>query len=197
MYLEHRRQTHQLLTIQIVMEPKNLSIKKPLEIGSTSCISEQISVPGLTLTSAPVSTLAAGSGILSELNVTRETFISKTQENVSTAKVVLQESIQISEESRQGEFVQIMEHVNHTTCKFVMQQVLNQKLQPKEVVRTICEQERANQNAINSLIREASHHNEKAKVFKNHFLVNNIEVVPLYDVPHLLKGIRNNLSYRI
>lgn len=56
-----------------------------------------------------------------------------------------------------------------------------------KVICTICDQGSANQSAINSLLKDSS---EKGI---NGFHINNIEVIPLYDVPHIFKGIRNNL----
>lgn len=55
------------------------------------------------------------------------------------------------------------------------------------VVSTICDQAPANVAAINQL------YNEIAKNKEFGFKVGNQKIIPLYDVPHLLKGLRNNL----
>lgn len=62
-----------------------------------------------------------------------------------------------------------------------------------EVVATVCDQAAANVAAINYLKNETKiqlRGNEE-RIFG--FLVDDVEVVPLFDTPHLLKGIRNNL----
>lgn len=64
-----------------------------------------------------------------------------------------------------------------------------------EVVATVCDQGTTNQTAINMLVKETNESflrkGEENTYFG--FLVNGKEVIPLYDVPHLFKGIRNNL----
>ncbi|KAB0804407.1 hypothetical protein PPYR_01377 [Photinus pyralis] len=64
-----------------------------------------------------------------------------------------------------------------------------------EVVATICDQGSANSSAVNLLIKETNEHLLKNGIENKYigFLVDNKEIVPLYDVPHLFKGIRNNL----
>lgn len=64
-----------------------------------------------------------------------------------------------------------------------------------EVVATVCDQGGPNQAAIKLLLEET-----KKECLRNNkindyfgFLVNGKEVVPLFDTPHLFKGIRNNL----
>lgn len=63
------------------------------------------------------------------------------------------------------------------------------------ILATICDQGAPNQSAINQLIAERKEHCLKQGVEDRYegFLVDNAEVIPLYDVPHLFKGIRNNL----
>lgn len=63
------------------------------------------------------------------------------------------------------------------------------------IVGTICDQAPTNVAAINILMRETVQDYLKMGVEKRSFgfEINNQEIVPLYDVPHLLKGIRNNL----
>lgn len=63
------------------------------------------------------------------------------------------------------------------------------------VVATICDQVPVNATAINNLIVES-----KRDFFQANreyrglgFFLNNKEIVPLFDPPHLLKGIRNNM----
>lgn len=64
-----------------------------------------------------------------------------------------------------------------------------------KIMTTVCDQGGANQAAINQLIKERQEsclkNGTEDKFFG--FLVNNAEVIPLYDVPHLFKGLRNNL----
>lgn len=63
------------------------------------------------------------------------------------------------------------------------------------VVATVCDQGGANQAALNSLLKDTEEHFKRQgrenKCFG--FLVNQEEIIPLYDVPHLFKGLRNNL----
>ncbi|XP_047027534.1 uncharacterized protein LOC124641571 isoform X2 [Helicoverpa zea] len=76
--------------------------------------------------------------------------------------------------------------------KTVVQAVEETTLQ---VVATICDQGATNVAAINALLRET-----KEKYLKRNeewrggfFEINNTSIIPLYDPPHLLKGVRNNL----
>ncbi|CAB3253325.1 unnamed protein product [Arctia plantaginis] len=64
-----------------------------------------------------------------------------------------------------------------------------------KVMGTICDQGCANVSAINYLIEQT-----KEKYLKNNieqrnkvFEIDDEEIIPIYDTPHLLKGIRNNL----
>lgn len=63
------------------------------------------------------------------------------------------------------------------------------------IVGTICDQAPTNVAAINILMRETVQDYVKMGVEMRSFgfEINNQEIVPLYDAPHLLKGIRNNL----
>lgn len=63
------------------------------------------------------------------------------------------------------------------------------------IIATVCDQGSSNQTAIKNLLQET-----KAKCLKENiendyfgFLVDNHEIIPLYDTPHLFKGLRNNL----
>lgn len=61
---------------------------------------------------------------------------------------------------------------------------------------TVCDQGGPNRAAINLLIQETVQQNvrkgsEGDKIFG--FRVGGMEIVPLFDVPHLFKGLRNNL----
>ncbi|KAB0796798.1 hypothetical protein PPYR_10859 [Photinus pyralis] len=64
-----------------------------------------------------------------------------------------------------------------------------------EVIATICDQGAANRAAINSLLRDTAEYLQTQGIENRYhgFLIKKQEVVPLYDVPHLFKGIRNNL----
>ncbi|KAL4716986.1 hypothetical protein ACJJTC_001847 [Scirpophaga incertulas] len=63
------------------------------------------------------------------------------------------------------------------------------------VVATVCDQGTNNCNAIKILLNETRgtylRRGETPK--ENIILINGQEIIPLYDPPHLLKGIRNNL----
>lgn len=64
-----------------------------------------------------------------------------------------------------------------------------------EVLATICDQRGSNVSAINYLVAEFKTKNMRndADLKHNVFEVGGEEIVPLYDPPHLIKGIRNNL----
>ncbi|XP_063221714.1 transposable element P transposase isoform X2 [Bacillus rossius redtenbacheri] len=64
-----------------------------------------------------------------------------------------------------------------------------------KVVATICDQSSTNTAAVNSLLRQTQETYLRAEVENRNmgFVINGQEIVPLYDPPHLLKGIRNNL----
>ncbi|XP_045784266.1 uncharacterized protein LOC123880269 [Maniola jurtina] len=64
------------------------------------------------------------------------------------------------------------------------------------VIATICDQGASNVSAIKELVHETkitdlkdNKEESKHKVFR----VNNQEIIPLFDIPHMLKGIRNNM----
>lgn len=57
-----------------------------------------------------------------------------------------------------------------------------------EVVGTVCDQGAANQAVINSLVRDTAH-----DCLRKGFCLNDQDIIYLYDVPHLFKGVRNNL----
>ncbi|KAH9645396.1 hypothetical protein HF086_000014 [Spodoptera exigua] len=64
-----------------------------------------------------------------------------------------------------------------------------------KILATVCDQCTTNVGAIESLITESKEmFLRKGKIWRNDFIVfNNEKIVPLYDVPHLLKRLRNNL----
>lgn len=64
-----------------------------------------------------------------------------------------------------------------------------------EVVATVCDQLSTNISAIRMLKEETRQQCLRNKMEDKYvgFLINQQEIVPLYDPPHLLKGIRNNL----
>jgi len=60
-----------------------------------------------------------------------------------------------------------------------------------KIVATVCDQGSTNRSEINQLIKK----NQKSAI-NNHkigFNINNVEIVPFYDVPHLTKSIRKNM----
>ena len=63
------------------------------------------------------------------------------------------------------------------------------------VLATVCDQGTSNISAINHLINETkSKYMRRNEILRhNVFEVENHMIIPLYDVPHMLKGIRNNL----
>lgn len=64
-----------------------------------------------------------------------------------------------------------------------------------DIVATVCDQGATNRAAISMLLKETKElflrKNEANPNFG--FIVDDREVIPLYDIPHLFKGIRNNL----
>ena len=63
------------------------------------------------------------------------------------------------------------------------------------VVGTICDQGSTNRAAVNYLLQETNElclAEGEENTYRG-FLIDDIEVVPLYDFPDLLKGIRNNM----
>lgn len=64
-----------------------------------------------------------------------------------------------------------------------------------KIVATVCDQGSPNTSCVNNLILEAkTSYFSEGKEWKNDvILINDQEIIPLFDVPHLIKGIRNNL----
>lgn len=64
-----------------------------------------------------------------------------------------------------------------------------------KIVATVCDQAPTNIAALNILIKETIENYTRRGMEKKNlgFEIDGIEIVPLYDPPHLLKGIRNNL----
>ncbi|CAK1597997.1 unnamed protein product [Parnassius mnemosyne] len=64
-----------------------------------------------------------------------------------------------------------------------------------KVLSTVCDQGASNVSALNQLIEEtrADYLRREKEYRYDVFTVNDQEVIPLYDAPHLIKGIRNNL----
>lgn len=63
------------------------------------------------------------------------------------------------------------------------------------VLATVCDQGTSNTSAINYLIEETRNYARRNINFNNNsvFEIEGKQIIPLYDVPHLLKGMRNNL----
>lgn len=59
----------------------------------------------------------------------------------------------------------------------------------------MCDQSTVNVGAINDLLSEekARYQRRGMECIKDVFLVQGQEIIPVYDVPYLLKGLRNNL----
>lgn len=62
------------------------------------------------------------------------------------------------------------------------------------IVASICDQGATNRTAIETLVAEAQQYYTRiGKSPKRRIICDEQEIVPLFDVPHLIKGIRNNL----
>ena len=63
------------------------------------------------------------------------------------------------------------------------------------IVASICDQGATNSAAINYLLKATNDHCVRSNVDNNYqgYLIDDEEIIHLYDGPHLLKGIRNNL----
>lgn len=63
------------------------------------------------------------------------------------------------------------------------------------VVATICDQGSNNQAAINTLVKDTKEKYLRKGTEKHEFCfeVDSHKIIPLFDVPHLFKGLRNNL----
>ncbi|CAK1602845.1 unnamed protein product [Parnassius mnemosyne] len=63
------------------------------------------------------------------------------------------------------------------------------------VLATVCDQGTNNVSSINSLIKETKgkYFLKNEELYRDTFEVDDKEVISLYDLPHLIKGIRNNL----
>jgi DNA transposase THAP9 len=87
-----------------------------------------------------------------------------------------------------------------TTPKVVLKSLLKNIITELQncglhVLATVCDQGTTNVSAINDLIKETkeSYLINNIKYTKQTFEVNDKEIIPLFDPPHLIKGIRNNL----
>ena len=63
------------------------------------------------------------------------------------------------------------------------------------VIATVCDQGANNQAAINGLVQSTRDEYKKTgrELYENIFEIDEHPVIPLYNVPHLFKGLRNNL----
>lgn len=63
------------------------------------------------------------------------------------------------------------------------------------ILATVCDQGGPNQAAVNQLLSETKEYYQKHGIDSNYFgfLVDGEEIIPLFDTPHLIKGLRNNL----
>lgn len=87
-----------------------------------------------------------------------------------------------------------------TTPKLVLAQLIKNIIKELHnigftVIATVCDQGTSNTSAINYLIEETrQEHLRKSMTLRhNIFEIEGKGVIPLYDLPHLLKGLRNNL----
>lgn len=86
--------------------------------------------------------------------------------------------------------------MNSTTLANIIKEVIKDvQSTGLTVISTVCDQAPTNVSAINKLRQEInSQYLKKGKenrVFG--FEINDKDIIPLFDVPHLLKGLRNNL----
>lgn len=87
-------------------------------------------------------------------------------------------------------------NLNTVDLKGIIKDVIkNVQATGLKVICTVCDQGTSNVAAISALITET-----KRKILRageqwkdEYFTINNQKIIPLYDVPHLLKGLRNNL----
>lgn len=62
------------------------------------------------------------------------------------------------------------------------------------IVASICDQGPTNRTAIESLVFEArQNYLRKGETPKRRIICDKVEIILIYDVPYLIKGIRNNL----
>lgn len=87
-----------------------------------------------------------------------------------------------------------------TTPKYDLKKLINDVISTLQrcglvVVATVCDQGATNVSAINDLIKDSREQiiKENKQHVNETFYVNGKEIVPLFDTPHLIKGIRNNL----
>lgn len=59
---------------------------------------------------------------------------------------------------------------------------------------TVCDQGSTNRSAIEGMVQDArSEYIRDNQTPKRRIIIGRQEIIPLYDIPHLIKGIRNNL----
>ncbi|CAH2094612.1 unnamed protein product [Euphydryas editha] len=87
-------------------------------------------------------------------------------------------------------------NMNKTELKIVIKDIIK-SIQDTglKILCTVCDQSTVNVGAINDLLSEekARYQRRGMEYRKDVFFVQGQEIVPIYDVPHLLKGLRNNL----
>ncbi|RVE48224.1 hypothetical protein evm_007081 [Chilo suppressalis] len=79
--------------------------------------------------------------------------------------------------------------------EFIKEVVIKVQATGLKIIATVCDQSTVNVSAINSLISEAkSTYFQAEKEWRNDvIIIDSTKIIPLFDVPHLIKGIRNNL----
>ncbi|CAH0726212.1 unnamed protein product, partial [Brenthis ino] len=86
--------------------------------------------------------------------------------------------------------------LNKITLKNIIKSVIEHTLETGLIITsTVCDQSPVNVGAITELINEtrASYFWRNKNWNKDMFRVKNQNIIPLYDTPHLIKGIRNNI----
>jgi hypothetical protein len=75
--------------------------------------------------------------------------------------------------------------------KLLIQEVQNCGL---TIIATVCDQGQTNQAGVNLLLKESSKiYVENKQEILRRIILQNKEIIPLFDTPHLIKGIRNNM----
>lgn len=61
------------------------------------------------------------------------------------------------------------------------------------IIASVCDQGPTNRSAINHLLNETEAYYKNKEMHRVAYEIDNVEIIPIYDVPHLTKCLRNNL----
>lgn len=89
---------------------------------------------------------------------------------------------------------QIVPNMNSFNLLMIIKNVIV-AVQPTglKVISTVCDQAPSNVAAINRLVQETQQSDSETRKNINTFEIGGFEIIPIFDVPYLLKGLRNNL----